>query len=73
MDQLLQRIKPSDFSTYAEFMQALLIEALSNTDMTFDEVNYKLYALNRTIFNKLPQRSIVFCKFLGPTSASQGT
>ena len=45
-------------------MQALLIEALSNTDMTFDEVNYKLYALNRTIFNKLSQRSIAFYKFL---------
>ena len=65
MDQLLQRIKPSDCSSYAEFMQALLIEALSNTDMTFDEVNYKLYALNRTIFNELSQRSIVFLQILG--------
>ena len=60
MDQLLQRIKPSEFSSYEAFMQALLIEGLSNYYMTFDQLNYKLYELNRTIFNDLSQRSIAY-------------
>ena len=41
MDQLLQCIKPTEFSSYEEFIQALLI-GLSNRDMTFDQLNYKL-------------------------------
>lgn len=34
-------------------MRALLIEALANTNFTFDELNYDLYALNKEIFNQL--------------------
>ena len=34
-------------------MRALLTEALANTNFTFDELNYDLYALNKEIFNHL--------------------
>ena len=41
MDQPLQCIKPTEFSSYEEFIQALLI-GLYNRDMTLDQLNYKL-------------------------------
>lgn len=71
MDQLLKRIKPSEFSSYEEFIQALLIEGLSNYDMTFDQLNYKLYALNGTIFDELSTRSITYNKIFAPKSFSR--
>ena len=70
MDQLLKRIKPSEFSSYEEFIEALLIEDLCNYDMTFDQLNYKLYALNGTIFDELSTRSITYYKIFAPKSVS---
>lgn len=63
MDKLLQHIKPSEFSSYEEFIQALLIEGLSNY-MTFEQLNYKLYALNRTVFEELSTCSLLITKSL---------
>lgn len=63
MDKLLQRIKPSEFSSYEGFIQALLIEGLSNY-MTFEQLNYKLYALNRTVFEELSTCSLLITKSL---------
>ena len=47
-----------------EFMRALLIEALGNTDFTFDQLNYDLYALNKEIFNQLNRETTAFIKLL---------
>ena len=64
MDQLLQRMKPTEFSSYEEFIQALLIEGLSNSDMTFDQLNYKLYELNRTILRICHNASLLITESL---------
>ena len=53
MELLLRRMDSGKFSSYKEFIRALLIEALANTNFTFDELNYDLYALNKEIFNQL--------------------
>ena len=71
MDQLLKRIKPSEFSSYEEFIQAFLIEGLCNYDMTFDQLNYRLYALNGTIFDELSTRSITYYKIFAPKIVSR--
>ena len=47
-----------------EFMRALLIEALGNSDFTFDQLNYDLYALNKELFNQLNKETTAFFKFL---------
>ena len=47
-----------------EFMRALLIEALGNTDFTCDQLNYDLYALNKEIFNQLNRETTAFIKLL---------
>ena len=47
MDTLLKKLDPGNFANYKEFIRALLIEALANTEFTFDELNYNLYALSR--------------------------
>ena len=63
-DTLLKKIDPGNFSSNKEFIRALLIEALANTDFTFGELNYNLYALNKEIFNQLNKETTAFFKFL---------
>lgn len=40
LENLLRAIQPCQFASYQEFMRALQIEALSNSDFTFDQLNY---------------------------------
>ena len=47
MDTLLKKLDPGNFSNYKDFIRTLLVEALANTEFTFDELNYNLYALSR--------------------------
>ena len=63
-DTLLKKMDPGNFSSNKEFIRALLIEALANTDFTFGELNYNLYALNKEIFNQLNKETTAFFKFL---------
>ena len=40
LENLLRTIQPCQFASHQEFMRALQIEALSNSDFTFDQLNY---------------------------------
>lgn len=53
---------PGQFSSYQAFIRPLLLEALANTELTFDELNYQLYDLNRQIFNQLNKYTTAFFK-----------
>ena len=64
LENLLRRVQPSKFASYQEFMRALQIEALSNSDFTFEELNYDLYALNKEIFQRLNKETTAFYRFL---------
>ena len=64
LEQLLRKVQPRQFASYQEFMRALMIETLANTNMTFDQLNYDLFALNREIFNQLNKETTAFFKFL---------
>ena len=64
MDTLLKKMEPANFSSYKEFIRPLLIDALANTEFTFDEFNYNLYALNKEIFNQLNKETTALFKFL---------
>ena len=64
LENLLRRVQPCKFASYQEFMRALQIEALSNSDFTFDQLNYDLYALNKEVFQRLNKETTVFYKFL---------
>ena len=56
-----------------------MIETLGNTNMTFDQLNYDLFGLNREVFNQLNRETTAFFKLLankqqcflpdGPTTA----
>ena len=39
LENLLRRVQPCKFASYQEFMRALQVEALSNSDFTFEELN----------------------------------
>ena len=64
LENLLRRVQPCKFASYQEFMRALQIEALSNSDFTFEELNYDLYALNKEIFQRLNKETTAFYRFL---------
>ena len=64
METLLKQMDLHKFSSYQKFIRALLIKALANTDFTFDELNYKLFALKREIYNQLNKETTAFYKFL---------
>ena len=64
LEVLLRNMDPGQFSSYKEFMRALLIEALTNTNFTFDELNYDLYALNKEIFNQLNRETTDFFRLV---------
>ena len=64
LELLLRGMDPGKFSSYQEFMRALLIEALANTNFTFDELSYNLYALNKVIFTQLNRETTAFFKLL---------
>ena len=64
MDMLLKTLDHGKFSSYHEFIRASLIEALANTEFTFDALNYNLYSLNKEIFNQLNKETTAFFKFL---------
>ena len=64
LENLLQRVQPCKFASYQEFMRALQIEALGNSDFTFDQLNYDLYALNKELFQRLNKETTAFFKLL---------
>ena len=41
-----------------------MIEALGNSDMNFDQLNYNLYELNREIFQQVNKETSAFFMFL---------
>ena len=76
LENLLRTIQPCQFASYQEFMRALQIEALSNSDFTFNQLNYDLYALNKEIFQRLNKKTTAFYKFLAlqrPDMISDGS
>ena len=64
LEQLLRKIQPCQFSSYQEFIRALMIETLANTNMTFDQLNYDLFALNREVFHQVNRETTAFFKLL---------
>ena len=64
LENLLRRVQPCRFASYQEFMRALQIEALSNSDFTFQELNYDLYDLNKEIFQRINKETTAFYRFL---------
>ena len=64
LQHLLRKVQPCQFASYKEFIRALLIEALGNSDMNFDQLNYNLYELNREIFHQVNKETSAFYMFL---------
>ena len=63
LQHLLRKIQPCQFASYKEFIRALMIEALGNSDMNFDQLNCNLYELNREIFHQVNKETSAFYMF----------
>ena len=64
LQHLLRKVQPCQFASSKEFIRALLIEALGNSDMNFDQLNYNLYELNHEIFHQVNKETSAFYMFL---------
>ena len=64
LENLLRRVQPCKFASYQEFIRALQIEALSNSDFRFEELNYDLYALSKEVFQRLNKETTAFYGFM---------
>ena len=64
LQHLLKKVQPCQFASYKEFIRALMIEALGNSDMNFDQLNYNLYELNREIFHQVNKETSAIYMFL---------
>ena len=52
MDQLLSQHPLSNYSSYQEFIRDLIQDSISRHGLTFDQLNYELYKLNREIYQE---------------------
>ena len=64
LEHLLRKVQPCQFASYQEFIRALMIETLAHTNMTFDQLNYDLFALNREVFHQVNKETTTFFKIL---------
>ena len=64
LEQLSRKVQPRQFASYQEFILALMIETLANTSMTFDQLNYDLFALNREVFHQVNRETTALFKLL---------
>lgn len=53
MDKLLAQHPPNNYSSYKTFLCDLIQDAITYQELTFDELNYELYRLNRHIYEEL--------------------
>lgn len=67
VDTIPQNIKPSKFTTYHHFMRALILEAISGHNLTFDRLNHQLYTLNKEIYENLCQTATGYFEMHAPS------
>ena len=60
IERLLARVDHTKFSTYKAFMRALILEAISSSNTTFDDFNCNLFRLNRDIYDELSETALVY-------------
>lgn len=66
VDTILQNIEPSKFTTYHQFMRALILEAISGHNLTVDRLNHHLYIMNKEIYEGLCQTAIGYFEMHAP-------
>ena len=64
LQHMLRKVQPCKYASYKEFIRALMLETLGNSDMNFDQLNYNLYELNREIFHQVKKETSAFYMFL---------
>ena len=58
MDQLLQSIDTSKVQGYQEFMQAIILEGISNHGLNFETLNLFLFEFNKQIYDAVCEKAI---------------
>ena len=57
MEKLLAQHPLNNYSSYRHFLRHLIQDAITHQGLTFDQLNYELYRLNRHIYDELTQEA----------------
>ena len=68
MDTLFNSIDRSKVQGYHDFMQAIILEAISRHNFTFDELNTFLFNHNKEIFEHVCEKAIAYFDDYAPKS-----
>ena len=66
VDNILQNIEPSKFTTHHQFTRALILDAIAGHNSTFDGLNHQLYILNKEIYEDLCQTATGYFEMHAP-------
>ena len=68
MDTLFNSIERSKVQGYHDFMQSIILEAISRHNFTFDELNTFLLNHNKEIFEHVCEKAIAYIDDYAPKS-----
>lgn len=57
MEKILAQHPPNNYSSYRHFLRDLIQDVITHQGLTFDELNYELYRLNRHIYDELTKEA----------------
>ena len=70
MDTLFNSIERSKVQGYHDFMKAIILEAISRHNFTFDELNTFLFNHNKEIFEHVFEKAIAYFDDYAPKTCA---
>lgn len=58
IERILASVDHTKFSSYKAFMRALIFERISGSNLTFEDLNYQLFKLNKEVYEALCKTAI---------------
>ena len=58
IERLLASVDHTKFSSYQAFMRALILEGISWNNLSFEDLNYQLFKLNKEVYEALCQTAL---------------
>ena len=68
MDAIFNSIEASKLQGYNAFMQAIILEGITNDNFTFDQLNTLLFNHNKEIFDHVCEKAISYFDVYAPKS-----
>lgn len=70
MDMLLQSIDTSKVQGYQEYMQAIILEGISNHGLNCETLNSLLFGYNKQVYEAVCEKAISYFDLYAPKSSN---